>query len=247
MTPAAQDGIDGTSGERVLVPAAATSIEVPVVRLDPDLPLPGYAREGDAGADLVARTTRDAGPERGACAGADRGGRGHSGGIRRLRPAPERSGPPTRGDLPEHPRPDRRGVPRRTGRPAGQHRPGDAATGSSAGTGSPSWSSSGWRRQPSSRWTSWPPPIGGSAASGRRGGRAVERLSGLDGAFLSLESPTTHLQILGRPGLRPRRGGGGPGLRDHPEPRRRPPGPGPALPEADDRGPVRTAASGHGR
>jgi dUTP pyrophosphatase len=30
-------------------------IEVPVVRLDPDLPLPAYARPGDAGADLVAR------------------------------------------------------------------------------------------------------------------------------------------------------------------------------------------------
>jgi dUTP pyrophosphatase len=29
---------------------------VPVVRLDADLPLPGYARVGDAGADLVART-----------------------------------------------------------------------------------------------------------------------------------------------------------------------------------------------
>ncbi|MGO8873481.1 MAG: dUTP diphosphatase [Acidimicrobiales bacterium] len=28
---------------------------VPVVRLDPGLPLPGYARPGDAGADLVAR------------------------------------------------------------------------------------------------------------------------------------------------------------------------------------------------
>jgi dUTP pyrophosphatase len=28
---------------------------VPVVRLDPDLPLPSYARAGDAGADLVAR------------------------------------------------------------------------------------------------------------------------------------------------------------------------------------------------
>jgi dUTP pyrophosphatase len=28
---------------------------VPVVRLDPDLPLPSYAREGDAGLDLVAR------------------------------------------------------------------------------------------------------------------------------------------------------------------------------------------------
>ena len=30
-------------------------LEVPVVRLDPDLPLPSYARSGDAGADLVAR------------------------------------------------------------------------------------------------------------------------------------------------------------------------------------------------
>lgn len=30
-------------------------LDVPVVRLDPDLPLPSYARPGDAGADLVAR------------------------------------------------------------------------------------------------------------------------------------------------------------------------------------------------
>ncbi|MCU1354251.1 MAG: Deoxyuridine 5-triphosphate nucleotidohydrolase [Acidimicrobiales bacterium] len=30
-------------------------IQVPVVRLDPDLALPSYARVGDAGADLVAR------------------------------------------------------------------------------------------------------------------------------------------------------------------------------------------------
>ena len=30
-------------------------LEVPVVRLDPDLPLPGYARAGDAGLDLLAR------------------------------------------------------------------------------------------------------------------------------------------------------------------------------------------------
>lgn len=29
--------------------------ELPIVRLDPDLPLPAYARAGDAGADLVAR------------------------------------------------------------------------------------------------------------------------------------------------------------------------------------------------
>lgn len=31
------------------------AIDVPVVRLDPDLALPSYARAGDAGADLVAR------------------------------------------------------------------------------------------------------------------------------------------------------------------------------------------------
>jgi dUTP pyrophosphatase len=30
-------------------------LDVPVVRLDPDLPLPTYAREGDAGLDLLAR------------------------------------------------------------------------------------------------------------------------------------------------------------------------------------------------
>jgi dUTP pyrophosphatase len=32
------------------------SLRLPVIRLDPDLPLPGYATAGDAGADLVART-----------------------------------------------------------------------------------------------------------------------------------------------------------------------------------------------
>ena len=31
-------------------------VEIEVVRLDPDLPLPTYARAGDAGADLVARS-----------------------------------------------------------------------------------------------------------------------------------------------------------------------------------------------
>jgi len=30
-------------------------IDVPVIRIDPDLALPSYARAGDAGADLVAR------------------------------------------------------------------------------------------------------------------------------------------------------------------------------------------------
>jgi dUTP pyrophosphatase len=32
-------------------------LHVPIVRLDPDLPAPSYAHEGDAGADLRARTT----------------------------------------------------------------------------------------------------------------------------------------------------------------------------------------------
>ncbi len=39
-----------------MAPPAQHEVGVPVVRLDPDLPLPGYARSGDAGADLVART-----------------------------------------------------------------------------------------------------------------------------------------------------------------------------------------------
>jgi dUTP diphosphatase len=32
-------------------------IDLPVLRLDPDLPLPAYAKAGDAGVDLVARET----------------------------------------------------------------------------------------------------------------------------------------------------------------------------------------------
>jgi dUTP pyrophosphatase len=35
--------------------ATGVGLPVPVVRLDADLPVPGYAHEGDAGADLVAR------------------------------------------------------------------------------------------------------------------------------------------------------------------------------------------------
>jgi dUTP diphosphatase len=37
---------------------AGAGVRVPVVQLDPDIPLPAYARAGDAGADLTAR--RDA-------------------------------------------------------------------------------------------------------------------------------------------------------------------------------------------
>src|SRR5262245_14994007 len=32
-------------------------VRVPIVRLDPDLPIPAYAHAGDAGADLCARTS----------------------------------------------------------------------------------------------------------------------------------------------------------------------------------------------
>jgi dUTP pyrophosphatase len=37
-------------------------LDVPVVRLDPDLPLPSYARVGDAGADLLARAPAELAP-----------------------------------------------------------------------------------------------------------------------------------------------------------------------------------------
>lgn len=36
--------------------SAATSVRVPIVMLDPELPVPSYAHPGDAGADLSART-----------------------------------------------------------------------------------------------------------------------------------------------------------------------------------------------
>jgi dUTP pyrophosphatase len=57
VAPATPNGIDEATGEVVVAPPPpAQSVTVPVVRLDADLPLPGYARDGDAGADLVART-----------------------------------------------------------------------------------------------------------------------------------------------------------------------------------------------
>ena len=51
MSPGGGSAADGTSPAH----APGAPLTVPVVRLDPDLPLPGYAHEGDAGADLVAR------------------------------------------------------------------------------------------------------------------------------------------------------------------------------------------------
>jgi dUTP pyrophosphatase len=38
-----------------LILRSATVLDVPLRRLDPDLPLPAYARPGDAGLDLLAR------------------------------------------------------------------------------------------------------------------------------------------------------------------------------------------------
>ena len=51
MSPGGRSAEDGAGAVRT----RGETLAVPVVRLDPDLPLPGYAHEGDAGADLVAR------------------------------------------------------------------------------------------------------------------------------------------------------------------------------------------------
>jgi len=45
------DGDDAVRSD----PAVGTGVTVEVLQLDPDLPLPAYARPGDAGADLCAR------------------------------------------------------------------------------------------------------------------------------------------------------------------------------------------------
>jgi dUTP pyrophosphatase len=59
--PAAQREIDGptTSGSGR---EPGVVLTVPVVRLDPDLPLPAYGTRGDAGADLVARSAATLAP-----------------------------------------------------------------------------------------------------------------------------------------------------------------------------------------
>ena len=48
--------VDQTTADPAADPAVVPTVTVPVVQLDGRLPLPGYARIGDAGADLVART-----------------------------------------------------------------------------------------------------------------------------------------------------------------------------------------------
>lgn len=56
----------GGGGAGQPVPGSLVGVlELPVVRLDPDLDLPRYARAGDAGLDLVARSTSTVAPRGG--------------------------------------------------------------------------------------------------------------------------------------------------------------------------------------
>jgi dUTP pyrophosphatase len=56
VTPGRHSGVDTmVDGAPAGAPEPTAPLVVPVVRLDPDLPLPTYAQVGDAGADLVAR------------------------------------------------------------------------------------------------------------------------------------------------------------------------------------------------
>jgi dUTP pyrophosphatase len=48
-------GVEEVDERRDRTEGGRGSLPVPVVRLDPDLAVPSYARNGDAGADLVAR------------------------------------------------------------------------------------------------------------------------------------------------------------------------------------------------
>ena len=50
-----QTQLAGVPGRAVTGGQNEAVLRVPVLRLDPELPLPGYARPGDAGADLLAR------------------------------------------------------------------------------------------------------------------------------------------------------------------------------------------------
>ncbi|HEV3131818.1 MAG TPA: dUTP diphosphatase [Acidimicrobiales bacterium] len=67
MAPGSRSGANAVVDDEQLgrAPGRAAAPVVPVVRLDPGLPLPGYARLGDAGADLVARIDAMLGPRGG--------------------------------------------------------------------------------------------------------------------------------------------------------------------------------------
>ncbi len=56
MSPASQSDVEMVPTAGAAAPEQPGPIDVPVVLLDSELPLPRYARPGDAGADLVART-----------------------------------------------------------------------------------------------------------------------------------------------------------------------------------------------
>jgi dUTP pyrophosphatase len=55
MEAASETGVDDISHGTPGSSPGEPTLPLPVVRLDPDLPAPAYARSGDAGADLVAR------------------------------------------------------------------------------------------------------------------------------------------------------------------------------------------------
>lgn len=55
MTPEPTSGTGTAGGAMDSSEGVRGPISVPVVRIDPDLPLPGYSHPGDAGADLVSR------------------------------------------------------------------------------------------------------------------------------------------------------------------------------------------------
>jgi dUTP pyrophosphatase len=55
VAPGSASDIEIEQAGRPSVVVSVSAVPVPVVRLDPDLPLPSYARSDDAGADLVAR------------------------------------------------------------------------------------------------------------------------------------------------------------------------------------------------
>ena len=71
-------------------------LEVPVVVLDPELPLPRYARPGDAGFDLVARERAELAPGGGRVLVPTGIAVALPDGLRRLRAAPQRAGPRAR-------------------------------------------------------------------------------------------------------------------------------------------------------
>ena len=121
-------------------------LDLPVVRLDPELPLPAYARPGDAGADLVARegVVLAAGGGRalvptGVAVAIPEGYAGLVLPRSGLAAAPRRH-------RPERPRAGRRRLPRRAERLLVNTDP-PPTTRCTGATGSPSWSSWPWSRR----------------------------------------------------------------------------------------------------